>query len=73
MTYAYQNMDNNHFESIAVYECKFDFDINNKNKSVISYPEIKTNKKDGALIVSSTYKIINKNTKIIFEISQFII
>ena len=63
-------IDNNPFGTIKAYEASWDFDNENKNKSKRIYPDIKTNKTNGSLIISSSYRTILKSAfGIVFEIT----
>ena len=64
------HIDNNPFRSIKAYEVGWDFDYDSKNKSKRIYPDIKTNKINGSLIISSSYRtILQSLSSIVFELS----
>ena len=64
-------IDNNHFGKIKIYENEYRFNNYNKNDSIISNPDLKTNKK-GEVIISSSYKIIDDYSLcVVFELSNY--
>ena len=64
-------IDNYPFGPIKAYEARRDFDYEYKNKSKRIYPDIKTNKINGSLIISSSYRTILQSAfDIVFEIAQ---
>ena len=64
-------IDNNHFGNIKIYENEYRFNNYNKNDSIISNPDLKTNKK-GEVIISSSYKIIDDYSLcVVFELSNY--
>jgi len=63
-------IDNKPFGSIKAYEARWDFDNENKNKSKRIYPDIKTNKTNGSINISSSYRTILQSAfGIVFELT----
>ena len=62
--------DDNPFGPIKVYEHKGEFSNDNKDDSLIKYPDIKINKKNGLFLMSSSYKIVDKYfISVVYELS----
>ena len=63
-------INDNPFGLVKIYEHDFSFEYENKDDSIISYPDIKKNKTNGLLILSSSYKIIDKySSNVVYELT----